>query len=432
MRRTFFRSLISLTAAVVLTWAGFSHAAASASPARPAVAEKPVPAVANVAPVAAAVTQVIAAAASIDVGVATSSAMAAPTSAAATAPAATAPATTAPATTAPARTAPATTAPATTAAVTTAPATTAAVTTAPATTAAVTSPAGAASPQISNAHLRFGLGTPGGFYDDSELPPVESAVGEVPSVILAYSDFTQAAPIAGLDAVTSRGQTPLLTWEPWQAGSADQPNYSLGHIISGDYDTYIRSWASDLKSWGKPVMLRFAHEMNGNWYPWSEQVNGNQPGQYVAAWRHVHDIFTRMGDHNVSWVWSPNVVYDGSIALHELYPGPGYVDVVAMDGYNWGTTHSDSVWTSPADLFGSTLSQVRRIAPGLPIIIGETASAESGGSKADWITTLFSYLTSQPDVTAVVWFDYNKEADWRINSSDASVAAFKAALSSRS
>ena len=287
------------------------------------------------------------------------------------------------------------------------------------------------SPQISTARLRFGLGTPGGFYDDSELPPVEAAAGEVPSVILAYSDFTQAAPIAGLDAVNARGQTPMLTWEPWQAGSADQPDYSLGHIISGEYDTYIRSWASSLKSWGKPMMLRFAHEMNGNWYPWSEQVNGNQPGQYVAAWRHVHDIFTAVGDRNVSWVWSPNVTYDGSIPLSELYPGAGYVDVVAMDGYNWGDTHADSTWTTPAELFGATLTQIRSIAPGLPVIIGETASAESGGSKADWITALVAYLRAQPDVTALVWFDYDKEADWRINSSDGSVAAFRAALAAR-
>ena len=33
--------------------------------------------------------------------------------------------------------------------------------------------------------------------------------------------------------------------------------------------------------------------MNGWWWPWSEQLNGNNPGEFVAAWRHVHDIFVQ-------------------------------------------------------------------------------------------------------------------------------------------
>lgn len=391
MPRSYFRCLTSFMAATALTLAAASLAAASPSAANSlehrAVTEKSSAAVEISYLASGGVGKTSAADPTIEVGFATSSAVPAPTTLAPVS------------------------------------------TTAPVTRS--TGPTGPVSPQISTAHLRFGLGTPGGFYDDSELPPVESAVGEVPSVILAYSDFTHAAPIAGLDAVSSRGQTPVLTWEPWHAGSVDQPNYSLSHIISGDYDVYIRSWANALKSWGKPVMLRFAHEMNGNWYPWSEQVNGNQPGQYVAAWRHVHDIFSAVGDAKVAWVWSPNVVYDGSIALTGLYPGRGYVDVVALDGYNWGKTHADSRWISPADLFEATLTKVRNIAPGLPIMIGETASAESGGSKSAWITTLVSFLRAQPDVTTLIWFDYNKETDWRINSSDASGKAFKAALESR-
>ena len=46
------------------------------------------------------------------------------------------------------------------------------------------------------------------------------------------------------------------------------------------------------QEWGHPFFLRFDWEMNGFWFPWSEGVNGNKPGEFVAAWRHVHDIFT--------------------------------------------------------------------------------------------------------------------------------------------
>ena len=67
-------------------------------------------------------------------------------------------------------------------------------------------------------------------------------------------------------------------------------------MISGKYDSYIpQNVAEDARDWGHPFFLRFDWEMNGNWFPWSEGVNGNQSGEFVAAWRHVHDIFTSVG-----------------------------------------------------------------------------------------------------------------------------------------
>ncbi len=291
----------------------------------------------------------------------------------------------------------------------------------------------ALAPAISTAHLAFGVGTPGGPQASSELDQVANLVGENPSIVLSYKDFSQAAPIDDLNAVAARGATSLVTWEPWlwSGNGVNQPTYSLKNIAAGNFDSYIRSWGTALASWGKPVMLRFAHEMNGNWYPWDEGVNGNQPGDFVAAWQHVHDVVASTGATNVQWVWSPNVPYWGSTALSELYPGAAYIDTVALDGYNWGTSQSWSSWTSPSDLFGDGLNQLRGIAPGKPIVVGETASAEAGGSKADWNTSLVSYLNAQADVTGFVWFDYNKEVDWRIDSSSSSAAAMANALAAR-
>jgi beta-mannanase len=128
----------------------------------------------------------------------------------------------------------------------------------------------------------------------------------------------------------------MVTWEPWDyLGDINQPAYSLSSIIGGAHDSYITRFALDAKAWGHPFFLRFAHEMNGDWYPWNEGINGNTPGQYVQAWRHVHDLFTANGVTNVTWVWSPNIEYTGSIPLSGLYPGDAYTDWIAMDGYNW-------------------------------------------------------------------------------------------------
>jgi beta-mannanase len=282
------------------------------------------------------------------------------------------------------------------------------------------------------AALRFGVGTPGGPSASAELDEIAALAGEAPSIILSYKDFKQAPPIGELDAARARGAQVLLTWEPWAwGGGTAQPAYSLDRITAGDFDPYLRQWGQALASWGHPVMLRFGHEMNGNWYPWSEQLNGNGPGDYSAAWRHVHDIVASTGASNITWVWNPNVPYWGSIPLDILYPGASYVDAVALDGYNWGTSASWSTWTSPSQLFGDGIAQLRSLAAGKQILIAETSSAEEGGSKPDWNTALISYLAAQTDVSAVVWFHFNKEADWRINSTTASADAFRRALAAR-
>lgn len=145
-------------------------------------------------------------------------------------------------------------------------------------------------PDVSTDSLRFGVATPGGALAAAELDEVSALAGESPSMVLIYKDFLQPPPLTELDAVRARGAVPLVTWEPWVwGGGVEQPAYSLDRITAGDFDGRIREWGQSLAAWGQPVMLRFAHEMNGNWYPWAESVNGNQPGDYVQVWQHVHD-----------------------------------------------------------------------------------------------------------------------------------------------
>lgn len=287
-------------------------------------------------------------------------------------------------------------------------------------------------PPVSTAPLRFGVATAGGPLAGGELDQVSLLAGESPSSVLFYKDFLQAPPVSEMNAVRARGAVPLITWEPWAwGGGLSQPAYALDRITAGDFDTHITQWGLALAEWGYPVQLRFAHEMNGDWYPWAEGVNGNEAGDYVQAWRHVHDVVAATGASNVSWVWSPNVPYWGSTDLSGLFPGLDYVDIVALDGYNWGTSASWSGWISPQDLFAPGIERLRALAPGRPILIAETASSEAGGSKGEWNADLVAYLAAQPDVMGFVWFHIQKEADWRINSSDASAAAFKSALAAR-
>jgi hypothetical protein len=54
------------------------------------------------------------------------------------------------------------------------------------------------------------------------------------------------------------------------------------------------------------------------------------------------------------------------------------------------------------------------------------ASAEVGGDKGAWIDEIIPTLrSSYPLIKGLVWFDINKETDWRISSTPASEEAFK-------
>jgi beta-mannanase len=169
--------------------------------------------------------------------------------------------------------------------------------------------------------------------------------------------------------------------------------------------------------------------MNGNWYPWSGAQNGGAtggPAKYVAAYKHVHDVFVAEGALNVQWIWCPdNADVPNETWNHwtAYYPGDSYVDWIGFDGYNWGSTQPWG-WQS----FDTVFQQIYAAyaGSGKPLIVGETASTELGGNKADWILGMdTSVMSAFPALKAIVWFEINKETDWRVESSPASLSAFQ-------
>ncbi len=255
-------------------------------------------------------------------------------------------------------------------------------------------------------------------------------VGLAPAVVQWYSDWAHAdfyAPNA--EAITQRGAVPLLSWEPddYTMQGQPMPRYAPRRIIEGDHDTYIRAFARQVRAWGKPLYLRFAWEMNGNWYAWG--VNSvsnpqNTSADYVAMWRHVHGLFAAEGVTNVRWVWCPNVDNGDTASIASLYPGDAYVDYVGLDGYNWGTLQNQ--WRTFSQVFAASYAQVTTLTD-KPMMINEVGSHEAPGDKARWITSAFlAELPAQfPRVRVVIWYQENRETDWRYNSSPATFAAFR-------
>lgn len=270
--------------------------------------------------------------------------------------------------------------------------------------------------------LCFGVSVEGGPLADDQLRAVGTAAGEFPGIVLWFEDFHAEPPVAGIDSTSRSGALPIVTWEPWSA--------TLGSLADGDHDDHLIHWADEFSVCGLPTYLRFAHEFNGDWYPWTP-AQGGTPGQFRAAWRHIHDVFDEHDAIDVRWLWCPNAVSTHDAPLAEWYPGDDYVDALALDGYNWGDAKPAGEWISPAELFDPALTELRNINADKPILIGEVACAERGGSKADWIADFVDYVAGQPEVDGFVWFEHDKETDWRIVSSPAAAAAMADALKSR-
>lgn len=246
--------------------------------------------------------------------------------------------------------------------------------------------------------------------------------------------------------VRLHGSIPMLHWGSWASCCGVlQPKYTLSNVTRGDFDSFIRQWATDAKTWGYPFFLRFNWEMNGNWqFPWSVQLNQNNPAQFINAWRHVHNIFTQIGATNATWVWCPNISGSTTTPMAQVYPGDAYVDWSCLDGYNQFTRNKmpwlsfDQVYKGDTTLVSgskNSYQEITTVAPYKPLMIGEVGSLEygdGGAKKGDWMRQMLADIPINfPRIKALVYFnwdDKNVAVTWPIESSAASQAGFSAGI----
>jgi beta-mannanase len=201
-----------------------------------------------------------------------------------------------------------------------------------------------------------------------------------------------------------------------------QPNgVSLASIAAGRSDWYLRSYALAVRKFGHPVILSFAHEMNGNWYSWG--VGHASPAAFVAAWRHVVQVFRDEGATNVKWVWTVNSTNVAQGGLGRWWPGSAWVNWVGIDGYYFRSTDSFN------SVFGETIAQIRAFSTA-PVLISETAVGVTADRQAQ-IADLFAGAKANR-IIGVVWFDKGQNAgiyyqDWRLEDDPPALAKFIAA-----
>jgi hypothetical protein len=289
--------------------------------------------------------------------------------------------------------------------------------------------AGATAPQPS---VALGVYLPEAGVHPDRIEAYGRLVGRDPVIVSDYRQW-DSIPFepAELNAIWDRGAVPMIAWEPF---SYSGKSFPLREIQRGRFDRYIRESARAARSWGRPILVRFAHEMNGNWYPWGRGVEGNNSYRFRAVWRRVVRLFREQGATNVQWVWTPNVNTGGQFPFRDLYPGNRWVDWVGFDGFNWAQAGE---WNSFTSIVDNTYEEIARISD-RPMIVGETGSSESGGNKAEWVSSaLTREIPKMPRIRAVVWFDAPFEGagessglDPRVDSSPAALHAFRKAISS--
>jgi mannan endo-1,4-beta-mannosidase len=212
----------------------------------------------------------------------------------------------------------------------------------------------------------------------------------------------------------------------WQHGSyvlvqIEPESVTLASIVTGRWDSYLRSYALAVRAFGHPVILSFGHEMNGTWYRWgSGHVS---PAVFVAAWRHVVQVFRLEQASNAVWAWTVNSVNAGSDALGQWWPGASWVNLVGIDGYYYRS--SDTF----GSVFGRTIAKIRTFSSA-PVLITETAVGDTP-DRVQQITALIAGVRAA-HLVGMVWFDRAQHQgvlhqDWRLEDDPAGLAAFRAA-----
>ncbi len=286
--------------------------------------------------------------------------------------------------------------------------------------------------------LFWGFALEGNPITTTTLKKVELETGLKAQLVLFFlqwpiSPETNNFPLESLESIWNNGSVPCITWEPMFYENGNEIMIPYHQIIEGKYDDYLRSFAKKAKLWNKPFIIRFAHEMNIQRYHWGTEkagYNSKSPTIYKKMFQYVVSFFKQHKVNNILWAFCPNAEsvpntsYDADATWNKIinyYPGDRYVDILGMDGYNWGTSRTvekhgwKSNWKSFEEIFSSSYKELKKLSTKKPLFVFETSTVDTGGNKEDWIYNAFSTIQKM-DIQGLIWFQAKKEEDWRINS----------------
>jgi mannan endo-1,4-beta-mannosidase len=250
-------------------------------------------------------------------------------------------------------------------------------------------------------------GTPASY---APLQAMAARTGVRPNIALYYSGWLEPFQARFARQAAQHGAVPLVQMEPYGA--------NVTEIAAGVYDRYLGAYARAVAAFGAQtghgVIIGFGHEPNGGWYPWG--YRHVSPATWIQAWRHIVTLFRQQGARDVTWLWTVNIGgrRSGIRSPAPWWPGRRYVTWVGIDGY-----YLKPSWQF-APLFGPTIRAVRQLTVDDPILISETAATPRAGKPAK-IADLFAGVRAY-GLLGFVWFDDDKNHDWRLTGASVTAA----------
>jgi mannan endo-1,4-beta-mannosidase len=270
----------------------------------------------------------------------------------------------------------------------------------------------AAAPSVSAAPRSFGV-----YVDPWNVAGWAQDVGRAPQYVARFEAFSRGVTVDAFLRETERQGLArvLVSWEPWrpvpdELGVAEQfrpqPGFRNADIAAGRQDAYIARFARSLATFHGRVDLRYAHEMNGTWYPWS-----HDPVAFRRAWRHVVRLVRRHA-RNVRFVWSVNPSlylahrrWQRSVRIY--WPGRRFVDAVGSTMINFG-----GIKRYPVARFVPRLRALHRLFH-KPVHLTEVNTAKSG--RLGWLRALRRLLRRTRWVRSIAWFQHRSRGQTQID-----------------
>ena len=277
-----------------------------------------------------------------------------------------------------------------------------------------------------------------------QLPALEAKLNRPVDIASTYVDWSYVFPGPNEKWMAAGGKRKvLLSWEPW--------GVRFDEVTSHRQDAYLESIAKAVRAYPFDLYVRPWPEMNANWSTWQPTPNGHKadggtPAQFIDAWRYVVSLFRDRGIRNLKFVFNADAsAWPSNTPVSSIWPGPEYVDVLGIDGFNWGesdgTPAEKTTWRSFEEIFAPMYSTLTRLDPDAAVWIAEfgcapdrggppaaaTQTAGSASARAAWLAEMMT-TRAFPRLQAVIYFNVKARVDWRLDSSPAAWAAIRTRL----
>lgn len=247
-----------------------------------------------------------------------------------------------------------------------------------------------------------------------------------------------------VEIIDQAGKIPFIRMMPWSKVEQDkrENRYRLDRIKDGQFDHQLIDWAKQAKDFNRPLLVDFAVEMNGEWFPWNGSWFGSDlqaAHLYRNAYRHIIKLFDDQKVRNITWFFhfnSQSWPKEDWNRAENYYPGDEYIDWLAVSAYG-AQSKDDDEGLYLSDILDKNWSTAEAVSRNKPIALLEFGVIEDSKiRKTDWIEDAFKVIKSgKYPIKAISWWNekwQNRDgtvSDLRVNSSKESLEVFKRMVS---